>query len=146
MFKLETAFACLIVLLIINLPRKLSRVFACIVAILALAGISWAVIHTANIRLSAWRAEREDAAAEREAAWEARREEARRWWKGLSARQRAELKIGVYLNDDYLGDPTVRAAVQKARDFIPEVYAPLTYEEIKAPDDGKLFPPPRPTP
>jgi hypothetical protein len=65
------------------------------------------------------------------AAWDAQVAEAHQWWQQLSTSERASLKI-----DAYLGfipdDPVERTKIQKARDFIPEVYEPLTEEEVKS--------------
>ena len=83
-------------------------------------------------------------------AWDAKAAEAHQWWQQLSTSERASLKIDVsfgFIPDD----PTERAKIQKARDFVPEVHEPLTEEEVKSrPTSGKYAalyePTPTPTP
>ena len=76
-------------------------------------------------------------------AWMANREIARQHWQQMSPQERGSIKIWVYLeqnpNDKYRDlfdqakvspSPEERARIQEALAFIPEVYGPLTKEEL----------------
>jgi hypothetical protein len=107
--------------------RTIIRVTIGVIVVAALAGLI--VLSSAIIGDLKRKAER--------VAWDAKAAEAHQWWQQLSTSERASLKIDVrfgFIPDD----PTERAKIQKARDFVPEVYEPLTEEEVKSrPTSGK---------